>query len=251
MQQRIFQILFEEDEITWQSIIYRLIKEENMNPWDVDISLLTKKYIKMLQKLKEMDFRISGKVLLAAAILLKIKSDRLVGEDLGELDRLIASAEAYGDEFGDEFYEQLEREFDELSSGAEVVRPKLIPKTPQPRTRKVSIYDLIEALNVALEVKRRRVLRTMPAKKIEIPEKSRDVTEVIKEVYEKIVNLFSNGTKKLFFTQLIPSESKEDKVLTFIPLLHLTNQHKIDLNQTQHFGPIEIALRENKEAAET
>ena len=55
MQQKIFQILFEEDEITWQTIIYRLIKEDNMNPWDVDVSLLTKKYIGMLKKLKEMD----------------------------------------------------------------------------------------------------------------------------------------------------------------------------------------------------
>ena len=244
MQQKIFQILFEEDEVTWQSIIYRLIKEENMDPWDVDISLLTKKYIKMLKKLKEMDFRISGKVLLAAAILLKIKSNRLVGEDLSEFDKLIASAEAHEDEFGDEFYDQLEREFDELYSGAKFVKPRLIPKTPQPRTRKVSVYDLIEALNVALEVKKRRVLRTMPAKKIEIPEKTVDITEVIKEVYEKIKKILAEGTKKLFFNQLVPSESKEDKVMTFIPLLHLTNERRIALNQRKHFGPIEVVLRE-------
>ena len=244
MQQKIFQILFEEDEITWQSIIYRLIKEENMDPWDIDISLLTRKYISMLKKLKEMDFRISGKILLAAAILLRIKSNRLVGEDLSELDRLIASAETYGEEFGDDFYEQLEREFDELYSGTDVVKPKLTPKTPQPRTRKVSIYDLMEALHVALDVKRRRVLRTMPARKIQIPEKTKDITEVIREVYEKIVKLFANGTKKLFFNQLVPSESKEDKVMTFIPLLHLTNERKIDLEQKQHFGPIEVMLRE-------
>ena len=47
-QEHIFNILFNEDEITWQSIIYELIKTEQMNPWDVNISLLTKKYIKSL-----------------------------------------------------------------------------------------------------------------------------------------------------------------------------------------------------------
>lgn len=245
MQQKIFQILFEEDEITWQSIIYKLIKEENMDPWDIDVSLLSKKYLQMLRKLKEMDFRISGKVVLAAAFLLKIKSNRLVGEDLSHLDSLIASAETYDDEFGADFYDQLEREYDEIHSGVQIVRPKLMPRTPQPRTRKVSVYDLVEALNGALEVKRRRVLRTMPSKKIEIPEKSKDITEVIKEVYDRIVALVSKGTQKLFFNQLIPSESKEDKVLTFIPLLHLTNERKIYLNQKTHFGPIQVVLRDS------
>lgn len=244
MQQKIFQILFEEDEITWQSIIYRLIKEENMDPWDVDVSLLTKKYIQMLRNLKEMDFRISGKVLLAAAILLKIKSNRLMGEDLNELDNLIASAEAIDDEFGDDFYEQLEREFDQVYAGRDAKVPKLIPKTPQPRSRKVSIYDLIEALNGALVVNKRRVLRTIPARKIVIPEKTKDITEVIREVYDKIVGMISKGTQKLFFNQLVPSGSKEDIVLTFVPLLHLTNERKIYLNQKKHFGPIEVVLRE-------
>ena len=244
MQQKIFQILFDEDEITWQTIIYRLIKEEGMNPWDVDVSLLTKRYIGMLKKLKEMDFRISGKVVLAAAILLKIKSNRLVGEDLGELDKLIASAEAYEEGFGEDFYDQLEREFDQMYPSGAIREPKLIPRTPQPRTRKVSIYDLMEALDSALEVKKRRVMRTIPAKKIEIPEKSKDITEVIKEVYDKIVAIVAKGAKSLFFNQIIPSESKEDKVMTFIPLLHLSNESKINLKQKQHFGEIEVLLME-------
>ena len=89
--ERIFEILFDKDELTWQSIIQELIKTEQMDPWDVNISLLTKKYIETIKKLKELDFRVSGKVLLAAAILLKIKSNKLVGEDIEYLDRLISS----------------------------------------------------------------------------------------------------------------------------------------------------------------
>ena len=43
--EKIFQILFEKDDVTWQTIIYELVKSEEIDPWDIDISLLTKKYI--------------------------------------------------------------------------------------------------------------------------------------------------------------------------------------------------------------
>ena len=143
MQDKIFEMLFDKDEITWQTILYDLVREEKMNPWDVDISLLTQKYLKMLKKFKEMDFRLSGKIVLAAAILLKIKSNKLVG-DADKLQELMTST---GEE---EFYEDLSEE--ELQ---EIEEAKLIPRTPQPRKRKVSIYDLVGALQQALEVKKR------------------------------------------------------------------------------------------------
>ena len=141
----------------------------------------------------------------------------------------------------DEFYEDLKEE--ELKETEEA---SLIPRTPQPRKRKVSIYDLMGALQKALEVKKRRVLRSIPTGEIDIPEKKKDITLVIKEIYEKIRNFFKTG-KRLTFSQLIPSDSKEDKVYAFIPLLHLTHQEKVDLNQEEHFGEIEILLRSKKE----
>ena len=98
---RIFNLLLSKtDEITWQTIIFDLVKSEQMDPWDIDISLLTQKYIEMLRSLKEHDFRISGKVLLAAAILLKLKSHKLVGEELSELDRLLMGVEEEMEELG-------------------------------------------------------------------------------------------------------------------------------------------------------
>src|SRR3989338_4987490 len=93
-------ILSKTDEITWQNIIYELVKSEQMDPWDIDVSMLAQKYIDMLRSLKEHDFRISGKVLLAAAILLKIKSHKLVGEELTELDRLLIGVEDEMEERG-------------------------------------------------------------------------------------------------------------------------------------------------------
>ena len=62
---------------------------------------------------------------------------------------------------------------------------------------------------------------------------------------EGILSLFS-VRKRLTFKELLPSESKQDKVYTFIPLLHLSNQQKVDLEQAEPFGDIHVKLPEGK-----
>ena len=238
--ERIFNIIFSKaDEVTWQSIIYELVKSEQMDPWDIDVSILAQKYINMLRTLKEHDFRVSGKVLLAAAIFLKMKSNKLVGEDLSELDRLLIGIEEEMEELGFDETSQIPK-LDEI--------PTLIPRTPQPRKRKVSIFDLVEALERALEVKKRRLLHSIPPLNLEAPKKKRDITQVIRDVYGRIKSFFFSALKdKLTFSKLLPSESKEDKVYTFIPLLHLAQQNKIELVQETHFGEIEVLLKKKEE----
>ena len=87
MQQQIFDLLLEQEDVTWKSILYELVKTEQMDPWDIDITLLTKKYIQIIKELQQQDFRISGKILLAAAFLLKIKAAHLVDHDISNLDK--------------------------------------------------------------------------------------------------------------------------------------------------------------------
>jgi len=237
---KIFNILLsKDDEVTWQSMIYELVKSEEMNPWDIDVSILTQKYIVMLKSMKEHDFRVSGKVLLAAAMLLKMKSTKLVGDDLSELDRLLVGVEEEVEELDFEETGEIPK-LDEI--------PTLIPRTPQPRKRKVSIFDLVKALERALEVKKRRVLQSIPPMDLEPPKKKKNVTEVIREIYGKISSFFYKTLKgKLTFSKLLPSESKEDKVYTFIPLLHLAQQNKIELMQNIPFGEIEVLMKKKEE----
>ncbi|MBD3164614.1 hypothetical protein GF323_05400 [Candidatus Woesearchaeota archaeon] len=238
--EQVLDIILDKNQITWQSIIYDLINSEQMDPWNVDVSLLTQKYIEMIKSLKEHDFRVSGKVLLAAALLLKIKSTKWLTEDIANLDSLFSSAE-------DEMDDLLE-DMDEEYSSAEHIDNELIPRTPQPRKRKVSVYDLVNALEKALEVKHRRVLRNMPAMDVTLPAKKKDITEIIREIYTKIRGFFNaNSKKRLTFSGLVGSDLKEDKIYTFIPLLHLTNQRKIDIEQHQQFGEIEIMLKQGIE----
>ncbi|MBW3004975.1 segregation/condensation protein A [Candidatus Woesearchaeota archaeon] len=240
MEDKLFQMLVEENEISWKAIIYDLIRKEEMDPWNVNVSLLSQKYIERLKELKQMDLKVSGKVLLAAAILLKIKSKRLVGEDLNEFDRLLAATDVDEDEFYDGLADELRRgEERAMYEGIE-----LMPRTPQPRKRKVSVYDLVKALEQALEVKKRRVFNSIRESNVKIPEKKFDIGDAIKGVYGKILGLFkSRKEEQIAFSELVPSESRNDHVYTFIPLLHLFNEDKIHLEQKEHFGEINIKLR--------
>ena len=54
-QQQVHDILFNR-EIGWQEIIYDLINTEQLDPWDIDIMILTEKYLETLQKVEEADF---------------------------------------------------------------------------------------------------------------------------------------------------------------------------------------------------
>jgi chromatin segregation and condensation protein Rec8/ScpA/Scc1 (kleisin family) len=90
-------------------------------------------------------------------------------------------------------------------------------------------------------------MRRMPSLEIEVPRKKIDVSALMGHLYDKILHTFNAKKEKVYFTDLIPSSSKEDKVITFIPLLHLTNQRRVDLEQASHLGPIEILMNQNAE----
>lgn len=244
MQQKIFDLIVNQDDVTWKSILCDLVRTEQMDPWDINITLLTQKYIAIIKELKETDLKTSGKVLLAAAILLKMKSHKLINEDIGELDRLIAlTEETEDDEFFSEFTEDL---FSKNQRDLEQ-KYKLIPRQPQPRTRKVSIYDLVDALQKAMETKKRSLVRQRPLK-FELPKRKFDIVETVRDIYARIkLFLRKNSNKTLTFSQLLPSHAqKRDKVYTFIPLLHLENQRKINTHQPKHFGEIFIRLFKRK-----
>lgn len=235
MQDQIFDMLMQRDELTWQNIIYDLVKSEEMNPWDIDVSLLSKRYLETIKRLQEHNFFISGKIILASAILLKIKCNKLVSEELAGLDNLLFPQDNEELEDPDEFIDPKDQRIKEI--------PRLAIKTPQARKRKVSIEDLMFALEKALEVDQRRLRKTIERRSVvpAIPEKKIDITKIIKDLYSRIQFLFKKK-EKVTFNTLLPSDSREDKIVTFIPILHLANQNKVTLYQEEHFGDIDISL---------
>jgi len=214
---------------------------------NLDISKLTQMFLLVVKKLKELDLKVSGKMILAAALLLKVKSDKFLGEDLSDFDRLLEEPEEDNIFDDDEDYNSYA-----MRVHYEKNKRPLIPRTPQPRKRKVSIYDLVDALDKALTVKKRRKLREISYEEIKLPEKQINVSSLIENVYEHIKkHLEVKNRSKLNFKQLVPSGTKEDTIYTFIPLLHLSQLRRVELEQFEAFSDIYITLTGNRNEIKT
>ena len=228
-------MLLEQEEVGWKTILLDLVKTEQMDPWDINITLLTQKYIQTIKKLQEHDLRISGKILLAAAIMLKLKSAYLVDNDISKLDALINRTDELSD---DDLFE-----VDEADGKSTRLKEQyqLIPRNPQPRNRKVSINDLVEALQRAMASKKRILSKMRPTPFI-MPQRKIDILEVIRDIYHKI-QYYSNKEEEITFTKLLPPKAgRQEKVYTFIPLLHLENEQKVEMIQEKPFEEVRVSL---------
>jgi len=235
-------MLLSNDEIDWKSFIRDLVRTEQMDPWDINVTKISNKFLDLVKDLQEMDFRLSGKMILATSFFLKIKSDKLLGDDIEAFDAMIVE-----DDF--EEFEDMEEEFEE------VPEPTLVPRSPQPRKRKVSISDLAHALESALKKEKKKQIRSIQRQQqtekmkeeqdISPKEKKKDIDVIIEEVFTKVKNLFSKKPK-VNFTHLLSSQEKQHKVETFIPLLHLDNQGRVALIQEKHFGDIHVNVEDEQ-----
>ncbi len=237
MEEKIYDLITKKNEVTWQTILYELIKTGEIDPWDIDLSKLSQKYIQAIKNLQEHNFFISGKMVLASAILLRMKSDRLLNEHIAEFDSILYPPEE------DLLLEENDEDYRYAIEGKNV--PKLMVKTPQSRKRQVTMNELMKALEKALEVDERRRIRRLYEEPViqeaVMPKNSYNISDLIKSIYEKIVYMFS-AKQQLNFSDLLETDTKEDKILTFIPLLHLSNQQKVDLEQEKPFSEIKITL---------
>jgi len=235
-QEQIHDLLFK-PEMHWQEIIYDLINTEELDPWDIDIVVLSNKYIEVVRKLEEGDFFVSSQVLLAAALLLRIKSEILLNDYIKNIDDVL---------FGKEDYQKRVLERIELDDDI----PELIPKSPMSRFKKVTLSELLESLNKAISTENRRIKKEIIKKNairetsISLPKKrSFSIKDKMRELHEKLRgHLGSEEKKKISYTDLI-GENKEERILSFYPLLQLENNSKIWLEQEKHFHEIFVWLK--------
>ncbi len=236
MQEQIHDLLFGR-EIGWKEIIEDLINTEQLNPWDIDIIVLTDKYLERIQKMEEADFFISSKVLLAAALLLRIKSEMLLNKHIKSIDEIL---------FGKR--EKKEKVIERIELEDEI--PELIPKSPIPRFKKVTLNELMESLSKAIITENRRIKKeiinrnALRETSFSMPKKTISIKDKIKEIYERLFGHFEENRhkKNISFTEFA-GKSKEERISSFSSLLHLENQQKVWLEQENHFDEINIWLK--------
>jgi len=237
------------EELGWQEVIYDLIRTEQLDPWDIDLAILADKYLEKIKLMEENNFFVSSKVMLACALLLRLKAELLVNKYIQDLNDIL-----YGRK-EEKRYELQRIELDENEL------PILVPKTPLARARKISLQELMSALNNAIETENRRIRKEIKQRQAEksalvvLPKIDRiQLKDRIREIYIRIRSNIDKTNIKMSFSQLAPT--RDEKLAAFLPILHLSNQDKLYLEQIIHFEEIymyleKIAQNETKQELES
>lgn len=244
---KIYAIATNRDELDWKGFLYNLIHREGLNPWDVDLSVLTHTYLNELKKVPTIDFDISGKLLTIAVFLLKTKAEYLVEHDIRGIEEKIESVQYQEEdlEVGLEGLEELDSQLEQFTKKKESYQIKV--RNPIARKRKVNIFDLIKTLEktfIQSNTRRKNFLmkhNSVEYKGPEYSKKTKDLKQIIEELFDTISQEFSQKKAQVHFHALLEEKEHKMGILDkFIPLLHLHNQARIEVKQEQHFGTITI-----------
>jgi segregation and condensation protein A len=236
-QEQIHDLLFNR-ELGWQEIIYDLINTEQLDPWDIDIIILSNKYLEKISTIEEADFFVSSKVLLAASLLLRIKSEILLNRYIKSIDEIL---------FGKKEQQKYPLERIELDENI----PELIPRSPLPRFRKVTLKELMDSLNKAIITENRRIRKeiitrnTLRETAFALPKRKFSIKDKIIEVYRSLIDKFKTDKQKnkISYDEFV-NNNRDEKILSFLPLLYLEEQKKIWLEQEKPFEEVYIWLKE-------
>ena len=224
-----------------------LIKEHEVDIYDIPISMVTQQYLQYLELLKLLDLEVGSEYLLMAATLLRIKSKMLLPrrpeEDEDEaadpreelVQRLLEYRqfkEAAGvlnehqDRSADVFYHPATENWDEELNGVETLDTRLAGN--------LNLWDLLQAFKFTLDRVSDDFDRTVERETISIEERMDDILDNLKK------------RKNLFFSSLFQEElSRSFLIITFLALLELIRQNRVAFQQTDSLGEIWLTLSDS------
>ena len=223
-------------------LLLHLIKEEDIDIYDIKIEDITKQYLNYIKKMKELNLEIASEYLVMASELIEMKSKMLLpkkkeqDEDNYEEDPreiLIERLLAY------KKYKEVTNNFKDL----ELSRKLILTKEPEnlsyyakeeEKKEELGINDLIEAFNAILK---RKELDSPLATKI--TKKELSVTEKV----SKIKNILKQK-KTINFEELFEVSTKEEVIISFLSILEMVKKDEIILIQDKNFSNIVISLKE-------
>ncbi|MBI5225756.1 segregation/condensation protein A [Candidatus Micrarchaeota archaeon] len=203
---------------TWKELLIELVSTEQMDPWDIDVGLVAQKYLELVRGMQSMDLRVPANVVLAAALLLRFKSENLMVEDETE--------------DADTFEEQALRD---------EILPELVFRVNRPRRRRMTLDELMKSLEDVIRKGRKTPppRQFLPTLLIEVPEL--DMDQKMQKVYDKVLSL-KDSEGIVLFSNLLEEKNAEQIARHLLPVLHLVQDHKIHAWQDRFFGEIFIKI---------
>ena len=225
-------------------LLLHLIKEQDIDIYDIKIEDITKQYLDYIRHMKELNLEIASEYLVMASELLEMKSKMLLPkkkekeEDDYEEDPRELLIERLLDY---KRYKEVTSEFKDL----ELTRKMVFTREPDNLNRYVKedenseelgVADLIDAFNNLL--KRKELDRPIATK---ITKKELSVTEKV----NKIKNILRNK-KKINFEDIFEVSTKEEVIISFLSVLEMVKKDEILLTQEGNFKNIVISLKEGE-----
>ena len=222
-------------------LLLHLIKEQDIDIYDIKIEEITKQYLDYIHAMKELNLSVASEYLVMASELIEMKSKMLLPKkkDLEEdeyeedpRDVLIERLLAYKQ------YKEVTSEFKDL----EMTRKLVFTKEPvnlsyyakeQENKDGLSISDLIEAFNALM--KKKQLDKPIATK---ITKKELSVTEKV----NTIRNILKNR-KKINFEEIFEVATKEEVIISFLSILEMVKKDEIILKQDNNFNQIVISLK--------
>ena len=231
-------------------ILVSMAKSGKVDPWNIDIVDITDKYLAQLFQMKAQNLRLTGRTLLFAAVLLKLKSNILEGIDVLDFDDQQEEDFDYTDEyneFGESENEYIAR--NNIVSLDEVLERRTSVRLN--RSRVVTLKDLIRQLQFYEELERKRSLKNAHERA------KRRVRSYAKFTADDIINLahdeyIENGVMKLRENLERIFEHEErielntltllgmDKISAYISLLFLSAESDYELVQDEFYSDLYV-----------
>lgn len=221
------------NEPSWEDVLVRIVAEEGMDVWAIDLIRLADLFVSYMQKMTELDLRIPARFILITAILLRMKSDILA-----EKPEKILIPES----------PENPKEAELLRALASI--PPLQPPMVRIPMKSVALNELITALKKAFEVRKRRLLKKQRARQIAMRgfAAEEDITERINNLLEQIKSALQE-IDRIEFSKLVKDWRREEIVKTLVPLLHLAQNGRLTYEQPELFKDFYIQLKHGKNEA--
>jgi segregation and condensation protein A len=210
---------------TWRELLVELVESNQLDPWDIDLAKMVDSYMSILKEMRVLDLHVPANMMLAASILLRMKS-----ETIGIFTEPELAVE--------------EQELQQDRISPEI--PALIPRIRMQPGRKVTLSELMSALDEAIKVsgKHEAVMRERYQPLLERLTISKDdIDEKIDAAFGMVKkNADSEGVTT--FARIANGFSTSESMLLdlFVPLLFLANMNRIMLVQEEFFDEIFIRL---------
>jgi len=215
---------------TLKQLLLELIDKKKVDPWNVDILSISDAFLKKVRELEKLDFGIQANVILAAAILLRYKSDYL---------QYLQYQTTVSDFVSDELpLVPLVAEDLSLSLASRI-----------PPKRQITMEELISEMEKI--IKYENVERAVPKVRGGIEEyinlalTQEDIEKRMDSLLHKIYQN-SDDTGWSLFSRLVDRKNNLEVIYSLLSVLHLTQREVIDLRQDELFGEIFIHVPNKK-----